>query len=290
MREVVLDVPCPLSAQQLWYLRSENTFDEYNAKLDKRTVKIEREESLHDGKRLKELSSTLIDNPVPRALRHVVDASLIAPNMTSEWWPDKWDEAHACTFKVDTPAFADKVSITGRQWLTEDGGNRCIVSTRISIDCRVPGLGSVVERLVDDGMRKSYGSYEKRVPTYLKLHPSVVASLPVVEACEQACQTDSPTQCQAKRVSWFPGFVSGAHFKLKEVERVPQTDFEVAELSPPCGMCANGVASCCRAIIRSICRYKRVKKQKAETEMTATAVLPFDAELSRACEELGIVD
>lgn len=290
MREVVLDVPCPLSAKQLWYLRSQFTFDEYNAKLDKRTVKVEREESLQDGKHLKELSSRLIDNPVPRALRHVVDVSLIAPNMTSEWWPDKWDEAHACAFKVDTPAFADKVSISGRQWLTENGISRCTVSTRISIDCNVPGLGSIVERLIDDGMRKSYGSYEKRIPAYLKQNPSVAESLAVVEECEQACQTDSPTQFQAKAVSWFPGYVSGVHLKLKEVERVSQSDFEVAELSPPCGLCANGMASCCTAIMRSIRRYKRVQKQKADTGMTTAPALPFDAELSRKCNELGIVD
>jgi hypothetical protein len=288
MREVAIDVPCPLSAKQLWYLRSQLTFDEFNAKLDKRTVKIEREETLDDGKRLKELSSTLIENPVPRALRHVVDASLVAPNMTTEWYTDKWDEDHACSFRVDTPAFADKVSITGRQWLTEQGSNRCIVSTRISIDCRVPGLGSVVERLVDDGMRKSYGSYEKRIPAYFKQHPSVAASLPVVEACEQACQTDSPTRSKTKRVSWFPGFVSG-HSRLKE-ESIPESDFEVTELGPPCGLCANGIGSCCRSIFRYICRYKRVSGQKADTDMPMAPALPFDAELSRKCNELGIVD
>ena len=39
-----------------------------------------------------------------------------------------------------------------------------------------------------------------------------------------------------------------------------------------------------------MCRYKRVQKQKVDTDMTATAVLPFDAELSRTCNDLGIVD
>lgn len=289
MRETVIDVPCPLSAKQLWYLRSENTFDEFNAKLNKSTVKVEREETLNGGKRLKELSSTMIENPVPRALRHVVDASLIAPNITTEWWTGRWDEDHACTFRVDTPAFADKVSIIGRQWLTEDSSNSCIVSTRIQIDCRVPGLGSVVERLVDDGMRKSYGSYEKRIPDYLRKHPSVAASLPIVEACEQACQTDSPKRIKAKRVSWYPGLVSGHHSRLKE-ERIPESDFEVTELSPPCGLCANGVCSCCRSIFRFICRYKRVSGQKADMDMPMAPALPFDAELSRKCNELGIVD
>lgn len=282
----MLDVPCPLSAEQLWWLRSEATFDEYNARLDKRTVAIERESCLTvDGKRkhTKELSSTLVDNPVPRAFRHVIDASLIAPNMTSEWFEGRWDEEHACTFKVDTAAFADKISISGRQWLTEDGSSRCIVSTRITIDCPVPGLGAVVERLVEDGMRKSYGSYEKRIPEYLKLHPSVSQSMPIVEACEQACQTEQPAPRKQRRVSWMPTLAQKTvHVRLVEEPSAPDEKPDIVEISPPCGLLSQACMVCFVSIARCICKYKRVNPETRCTEMQAVEMPQFDAHAARS--------
>jgi hypothetical protein len=293
MRELVLESTCPLSASQLWELKLNHTFDEFNAAFDKRSVKIEKEERFDDenGKRKvrKELSSTLVENPVPRALRGVVDAKLIAPNMTSEWYIDHYDEDHACVFTVDTPAFSESVKIRGKQWLTEDGRNRCVVSTRVSISCTVSGLGQLVEKLIGHGMQKSYSSYDTRVPEFLCSHP-LVADVQEFE-CEWACQTEeeSPPRAKTRRVRWIQHYVSARHARLKEAPEHLNFDAWVSNVSTPCGLCAMCISVLAARACQWICGYKKVNKEQQPEPPTIQQV-PFDSELSRECRELGVVD
>jgi len=291
----VLDAPCPLSASDLWKLRRNHAFDEFNAALDKRAVKVETEELFEDegGKRKmrKELSSTLVENPVPRAFRGVVDSKLIAPNMTSEWYLDHHDEGHACVFIVDTPAFSESIQITGRQWLTEDGCDRCIVSTRVSISCTVSGLGQLVEKLVGDGMQKSYSSYDTRVPEFLRSHPlEPDANVQGLE-CELACQTEeeSPSHEKTRRVRWIQNYISARHAKLKEAPEHLSLDADVSNVSTPCGLCAMCISVLAARACQWICGYKNVNKEQ-HTDTTTIQPVPFDTDLRRECKELGIVD
>jgi len=291
MKDLVLNAPCPLKPQQLWHLKSERAFDDFNASYDKRRVNLDFEEVFEDtdGERKTKttMSSILLENPVPLALRGVVDGNLIAPVITSEWWLDHWDEKHACLFSVETPAFSDKISVHGKQWLLDDSNGGCLVCTRVKIDCRVPGIGSIVERIIESGMRKSYTSYEKRIPVFIKEHPDVVSRLPEAchqQECHQACQTDDLPQVNKKpKVRWLPQHIRNSHIVLKELSENEQDDRKVHVLRggwmQKLLCCSGGL----RGIVR---RYTRVSESK-QPELLPVA---FDKELSEKCREIGVVD
>ena len=290
MKDLVFNARCPLKPQQLWHLKSERAFDDFNASYDKRRVNLDFEEEFKDkdGQRKTKttMSSILLENPVPLALRGVVDGNLIAPVITSEWWLDHWDEEHACLFSVETPAFSDKVSVHGKQWLLDDSNGGCLVCTRVKIDCRVPGIGPIVERIIESGMRKSYTSYEKRIPVFIKEHPDVVSRLPEASSeHDQACQTDDLPQVNKKpNVRWLPQHIRTSHVVLKELSENEQ---EPQEAHLQCGVFIQRLLCCAGVFSRIVKRYRRVSETKAQPELVA---VPYDKELSEKCKEIGVVD
>ena len=290
MKDLVFNARCPLKPQQLWHLKSERAFDDFNASYDKRRVNLDFEEEFKDkdGQRKTKttMSSILLENPVPLALRGVVDGNLIAPVITSEWWLDQWDEQHACVFSVETPAFSDKVSVHGKQWLLDDSNGGCLVCTRVKIDCRVPGIGPIVERIIESGMRKSYTSYEKRIPVFIKEHPDVVSRLPEASSeHDQACQTDDLPQVNKKpNVRWLPQHIRTSHVVLKELSENEQ---EPQEAHLQCGVFIQRLLCCAGVFSRIVKRYRRVSETKAQPELVA---VPYDKELSEKCKEIGVVD
>lgn len=125
MRLVEVDSKCSFSASSIWRLRETDDFDRFNGLKDKREVSVDREERFDDAdgkhKMRKVVSSRLLDNPVPLAMRALVDAKQIAPIMTLEWFLDHYDSEHPCTYSVSTPAFERSVKVEGKQWMVESG-------------------------------------------------------------------------------------------------------------------------------------------------------------------------
>ena len=287
MKDLVFNARCPLKPQQLWHLKSERAFHDFNASYDKCRVNLDFEEVFEDKnghrKTKTTMSSILLANPVPLAMQGVVDGNLITPVITSEWWLDHWDEEHACIFSVQTPSFSDKISIHGKQWLLDDSNGSCLVCTRVKVDCRVPGIGPVIERIIEAGMLKSYTSYETRIPVFIKKHPDVVSRLPETSACDQACQTDDLPDLDKKRsVGWLPPRIRTTHIMLSELSENEQ---EPQEVHATCGVLIQRLLCCAGVFSGIVRRYRRVSENKARPER-----VQYDKELSDKCKEIGVVD
>lgn len=183
---------CPLSAQQFWALKKTTHFEKYSAGEEKRHLHVESETHTQKGgveHVTRVTKAEFLENPVPRALRPLVDARLLIPIMTSEWCAELYGEEHCCTFSVSVPAFAS-FSARGRQWVIEDSPRSCTVFTTAEVRCDMPAIGGVVEHIVSESMRKSFSTYFKRVPAFFKKNPAFLENAWCALEVDQSSQTD----------------------------------------------------------------------------------------------------
>ena len=173
MRTFRVEVPCAMGAAEYWELK-------YN-------YEVERTAALNDGRVLTlrgETRGTDVDgnatvtrsvgcafaqNPVPPALRRLVDASKIDSEVDIHWRPQVWNESHPCHTVVRLPHFEKVLTISSTQWLIERTASSCTVCSKVHVDCRALGIGGLIESCIEKDMTTALQTFPLRAISYKNL-------------------------------------------------------------------------------------------------------------------------
>ena len=164
VRHFKTEVPFKISAEELWELRDDLEFPKYCADMDDQVVtEIEQEESKDDEGNMcitRKLKQGFKKNPVPKALRGLVDGNKLGIILEATWRQDLYDEVHALKMKT-TVLGPLKIEITGEQWaVPSDTG--CVVHSTAHIRVNLMGMGGLVEMAIVDPMRKAFEEFAQR--------------------------------------------------------------------------------------------------------------------------------
>ena len=161
--------------EEFWALREDANWDHYNAELDGQiftTLKQDRwldeatgEEKIQRSHRLKAKV-----NPIPRALRSTLGVDEFIVRVHATWHARLYEKQHAMALQVQTPVFTDRIKINGEQWAEKVDDHNCLLKTRMTIQCKLPGpgIGTQVEKGTEKGMKDAYKDQPRRVIEYLK--------------------------------------------------------------------------------------------------------------------------
>lgn len=225
MRVIEVETRCPVSAEQFWKLKATVDFERFAAGMDSRTIEVEseRHSSDHAGNELvtRVTKTRFGRNPVPRALRSLIDARLLVPITTSKWNARKCDKANRCEFEVAVPAFKS-FRASGHQWVSADSECSCTVFTIAEVRCEAVAVGRVVEHIVADTMQKNFSTYAERVPVFLEKNPQIASGAPQAPLeIDQACQTD-PEELGNARCAGCLSALSSLRFGYRRLAGPPR--------------------------------------------------------------------
>ena len=125
---------------------------------------------------------TAIENPIPTSFRGMLGSDTFSYTRTDTFHRDAWDEQHKNTFGVEPPAFPDKITISGAQWL-EATKNGCRACFTIDVSARVFGLRTTIEQGVTSatakGLDDAYDPATSQMRAFAalrKVHPTAFDS------------------------------------------------------------------------------------------------------------------
>jgi hypothetical protein len=297
MRLVSVDAECPFPAAQVWALKENNEFDQFNASKDNKQVCIEKQvfftDSDGNSKFIKVMSFKITEDSIPLVVRTLVDAKTLAPTMTLEWFGNRFDESHACTYQVLTPAFEKSVQVQGKQWLVEKSDYECIVCTRFTVICNIPGLGIVVEQLVADMMQKGFSCYRERCTEFAQQQHTPITAFGASSSSSSStpCDNESSerpcTPVQKSRITGWMRDSSTRSILLPSKEFAFDIDHPVdTSIYTPCAGCARIICYALTCVKRKCGAYRRGKHQRT----VVVSLPPLDPGLSAECKALGIVE
>ena len=104
-----------LSAAELWSLRLDLDFEEYQAAQRNGGFKV-LDHSVQDGVHNRTTLLTFEENPIPERLRGFLGAADFSFKVHSRWHERNCDEEHAMTFTSEPPVISTDISNGGTQW------------------------------------------------------------------------------------------------------------------------------------------------------------------------------
>ena len=156
---------CAMSAEEFWALRLDMGFDEFQAAERRGGFKV-LDEVVADGVIKRTTVLTYEENPIPERLRGYLGASEFSFKVTSSWNETLYDQKNGMSFISEPPVMADRIKVSGTQWVEAISATQCRVHQTASIAVNVFGLGSQVEAALTKQMEESSGNLPKMAEQY----------------------------------------------------------------------------------------------------------------------------
>ena len=194
MRSFTMEVACAMGAAEFWQLKYDFEMERAAARAGGRVLNLKSETRGTDADDnvtvTRVVDCTFSENPVPPALRKMVDSSKADSEVNVHWRPHVWDASHPCHTVIRLPHFEKIISISSKQWLLERTASACTICARVHIDCRAMGVGGLVESAIEKDMRKAFEAFPLRVIAYkngikLEKQPTPAAS-PILLMADRA--------------------------------------------------------------------------------------------------------
>ena len=147
MREIVIEMPFPMSAEAFWALRMDRSFDEYCARLDKQVFHPEADNLSEDSEGLvfvqQRCRLQMKENPVPKSVRGMLGSgddfsyrvhySFHRDRSTAYKCP--WlAAAHAAAHRSGSPPALSRAALwaRGAAWLPKRGVGVALLPARVA--------------------------------------------------------------------------------------------------------------------------------------------------------------
>ncbi len=169
-RIVTSKVHFKISAREAWRARSSLDLETHIATLGRRKLTLLKEEVVNEGasdehkRRL--VRCELMSDFLGGSIMGVKTADL-GSEIESTHFEHLYDEAHGAEFSVALALKRVGLSISGRQWCLPESETSCFLCTRVYLEAKIMGLGSLIEMQVDRQMRASYEAFPDHAYTYL---------------------------------------------------------------------------------------------------------------------------
>ena len=197
---------CSLSPSAYWALRNDAGWPKYvgsNSEPASDAVVLSETEG-DDGRVTRVTKLTTLKNPIPWTLRGALGCrDGFAFTITETWHRDKWDSEHPMEFVTKPPVMADRIHVFGSQWVEplEDGSLGSRLHFRLSVQCKVRGVGSVMAKGIADGSLAAYKQTPRLALEYTMLrHAADRAS----RMSEGATESEPPTPGISRAESALP--------------------------------------------------------------------------------------
>ena len=210
MREGTVRVPCALSPEELWKVRSDLSLDLRIAEKERRKLRqIGADQTELDAYGNSVLvRTTLLELPedfVPGVFQKWVTYDQLSTRVTTRWHAEAYDRDHGCSVDIAFPAFADRVEMGYTQWIesVDVSANSCTLCsrTRISIrsDDNIPKwVCSAIEKVVEMSMHDSLKQY----PAFVVAHVAT-SCIGVARPGKSRIPTDDDEQAAVQKRPCF---------------------------------------------------------------------------------------
>jgi hypothetical protein len=169
-RIVTSKVRLKISAQETWRARSSLDLETHIATLGGRKLTLLEEEVVNEGARDEHkrrlVRCELMSDFLGGSIMGVKTADL-GSEIESTHFEHLYDEAHGAEFSVALALKRVGLSISGRQWCLPESEMSCFLCTRVHLEARIMGLGSLIEMQVDRQMRANYEAFPDHAYAYL---------------------------------------------------------------------------------------------------------------------------
>lgn len=198
-RTVSSKVRVKLSAQQTWQLSNHFELEKHIAALGNRTLSIVEEDVLDEGteneQRNRVVRCELVGDHVGRNMMGVKSSDL-SSDIVTKFFVHRFDEEHGTEFYVDLAMKRLNISITGRQWCLPESNTSCFVCTRVELEAKLPGVGSLIEMQLYRRMRTGHEDFAQHAVDFLKSTEMSPVPLPpsvTVPGAPEVVHTAVPT-------------------------------------------------------------------------------------------------
>jgi hypothetical protein len=168
VREV--SVPCQCSPETYWSLRNDHAFDNFTSGLDGNLHRVVCCSEDDDGLITRVSKVSAIKNPIPPALRGLLGCKDgFSFLITDRWKRNEFGKDCPLTFTTQPAVLADRISVTGTQWVVPEPDGLCRLFFQLSVSVRIKGIGRTVRKGIEEGTIKAYRELPERARQYLAL-------------------------------------------------------------------------------------------------------------------------
>ncbi len=169
-RTILSKVPVALSAHETWRLRCDFEVERYIATHGNRKLTLVSENSSGPGtdweQCQRQVRCELLGDQIGGSVMGVRTSDL-ASDVTSHFYVHQFGEEHGAEFWVSMLLKKVKVTLEGRQWIVPASNVSCYLCTRVQVDVRIVGIGSLVEMQLDRHIRASHAAFPQHALNFL---------------------------------------------------------------------------------------------------------------------------
>ena len=196
-RTVSSKVPIALPAHEAWRLRCNFELERHIAGAGNRKLTLVSEDVSGPGtdweQRQRQVQCELIGDHLGGSIMGVKTSDLVS-DIVSHFYVHRYDEEHGAEFSVTLPLKKVKVTLDGQQWCLPASDASCYLCTRVEVQARVVGIGSLVEMQLERQIRASHVAFPQHALDFLDREaqseppalPALPAHLSEIEPVESA--------------------------------------------------------------------------------------------------------
>ena len=201
-RTVCSKVPIALPAHEAWRLRCNFDLERHIADAGNRKLTLVSEDVSSPGtdweQRQRQVQCELLGDHLGGSIMGVKTSDLMS-EVTSHFYVHMYDEEHGAEFCVTLPLKKVKVTFEGQQWCLPASDVSCYLCTRVEVQARVVGIGSLVEMQLERQIRASHAAFPQHALDFLDQEaqkqstsalPALPAHLSEIEPVESAAPVE----------------------------------------------------------------------------------------------------
>lgn len=188
-RIVTSKVHLKTSAREAWRARCSLDLETRIAMLGRRKLTLLEEEVVNEGASDEHKRRLVRCELMPDFLGGSimgVKTSDLGSEVESTHFVHLCDEAHGAEFSVALALKRVGLSISGRQWCLAESETSCFLCTRVHLEAKIMGLGSLIEMQVERQMRANYEAFPDHAYTYLAGAGALPAPSPVATGAPES--------------------------------------------------------------------------------------------------------
>lgn len=170
-RTICSKVPIALPAHEAWRLRCSFDLEKHIAHVGNRKLTLVSEAVSGPGtdweQHQRQVRCDLLGDHLGGSVMGVKTSDL-ASDIASTCYVHRHDEEHGSEFWVTLPLKKIRVTIEGQQWCLPSNDASCFLCTRVEVEARMMGIGSLIEMHLERQIRASHMAFPQHAFEFLK--------------------------------------------------------------------------------------------------------------------------
>jgi len=180
-RTISSKIPVALPAHETWRLRCNFDLEQYIATRGNRQLTLVREDTRGPDTEWeqcqRQVRCELQGDQLGGSIMGVKTSDL-ASEVVSNFYVHRFGEEYGAEFWVSMLLKKVKVSIEGHQWIVPASDVSCYLCTRVEVEARVMGIGSLIEMQLDRQIRASHAAFPQHALSFLAERAEAAATIP----------------------------------------------------------------------------------------------------------------